>query len=65
MLDDTTTHDYALAQRIVQLAQQELDAAVREIGGPNCGPPSARYMRGLREVPWCAYFVVQMLEWAG
>lgn len=49
--------------RIIMWAQKQI--GVCEDTGTNDGVPSTRYMRGKRQVPWCAYFVLWVLEQSG
>jgi hypothetical protein len=47
------------------VAWSSLQVGVRETTGNNDGDPARIYMRGLRCVPWCAYFVFSAYESAG
>jgi hypothetical protein len=51
---------------ILAIARAHLAAAPREVGGPNAGPWARAYMKGHEGVdwPWCAGFVVSVIEQA-
>jgi hypothetical protein len=49
----------ALASRVVEAAARAV--GMREVGGPNRGPPVERFAGG-REEPWCAHFVATLFR---
>lgn len=65
----TQTADGSTADRMLQLARQELAKGVQETGANNDSPDIARYRTATQGAvagaPWCAYFVSYIAKQAG